>query len=59
MEVDGFAFHRTRRAFERDRRRDADLIARGIRVLRLSWRQLVHEPEATIARLAATLARPG
>ena len=31
VEVDGYAFHRTRRAFERDRRRDADLASRGYR----------------------------
>jgi very-short-patch-repair endonuclease len=57
VEVDGYAFHHGRRAFERDRRRDADLQAAGYVVLRLSWRQVVDEPEATAARLAALLAR--
>lgn len=33
-EVDGFAFHHARDRFENDRRRDADLQAAGIRVLR-------------------------
>lgn len=56
VEVDGFAFHNTRAAFERDRARDAELQAAGYRVIRVTWRQLVDEPEAVIARIAATLA---
>jgi very-short-patch-repair endonuclease len=56
VEVDGFAFHSTRAAFERDRRRDARLQARGYRVLRITWRQIVHEPQAVVARVAGLLA---
>jgi very-short-patch-repair endonuclease len=56
VEVDGFAFHSSRAAFERDRRRDADLQARGLRVTRVTWRQLEREPHAVVARLAAALA---
>jgi very-short-patch-repair endonuclease len=55
VEVDGFAFHGTRAAFERDRRRDAELQALGYRVLRITWRQLTREPEAVIALIAAAL----
>jgi very-short-patch-repair endonuclease len=55
VEVDGFAFHSTRAAFERDRVRDAELQARGLRVVRITWRQIVDEPEATIARVAILL----
>jgi very-short-patch-repair endonuclease len=55
VEVDGYAFHSTRTAFERDRLRDADLQARGYRVIRVTWRQLVDEPEAVLARLAQAL----
>lgn len=57
IEMDGYAFHRTRAAFERDRRRDADLAAAGYRVVRITWRALSTEPEAVVARLAAALAR--
>jgi very-short-patch-repair endonuclease len=53
--VDGFAFHSTREAFERDRRRDADLQADGYRVLRVTYRQLSREREALAARLAVAL----
>jgi very-short-patch-repair endonuclease len=56
VEVDGYRFHSSRTAFERDRRRDADLSAAGYRVLRFTWRQLVEEPVAVIARLAQALA---
>jgi very-short-patch-repair endonuclease len=55
VEVDGFAFHGSRHAFERDRRKDADLVAAGYRVVRFTWRQIVHEPEVVIARLAVLL----
>ena len=56
VEVDGYRFHSSRTAFERDRRRDADLSARGFRVIRITWRQLVDEPLAVIARVAQALA---
>ena len=55
VEVDGYAFHSSRSAFERDRRRDADLIRAGYRVIRLTWRQLAHEAEAIVALLAGAL----
>jgi very-short-patch-repair endonuclease len=57
VEVDGFAFHSSRAAFERDRRRDADLTARGFRVIRVTWRQIIREPEASLVRLAQALVR--
>jgi very-short-patch-repair endonuclease len=57
VEVDGFAYHGGRAAFERDRLRDAELQAAGYRVVRVTWRQLVERPEALIARLAQALAR--
>jgi very-short-patch-repair endonuclease len=58
VEVDGYAFHSSRRSFERDRRRDRDLQAHTHRVIRLTWRQITEEPEAVIAALAAALTRP-
>lgn len=56
VEIDGVAFHSSPRAFERDRRRDAVLAAADVRVLRVTWRQIVEEPEAVIGRVAAVLA---
>jgi hypothetical protein len=40
IEVDGRAFHATRRAFDEDRQRDRRLAAAGIQVARLTWRDL-------------------
>jgi very-short-patch-repair endonuclease len=55
VEVDGFAFHSSRLAFERDRLRDAELQAHGWRVIRVTWRRIVHHPEVVVARIAAAL----
>jgi very-short-patch-repair endonuclease len=44
VELDGFAFHRTRAAFERDRARDAALQLAGFRVLRITHKRLLDEP---------------
>ena len=52
VEVDGYAFHASRAAFERDRRRDAALRAHGIDSMRVSWTQIVDEPLALVALLA-------
>jgi hypothetical protein len=43
VELDGAAHHASWRSQESDRRRDADLAAHGITVIRVTWRQLVHE----------------
>jgi len=56
VEMDGFETHRTREAFERDRRRDGVLQAAGFRVIRLTWRRVTDEPLAVAALLARLLA---
>ena len=56
METDGFAVHGHRQAFEHDRRRNAELTARGYSVMQVTWRQLADEPMAVVARIAAALA---
>ena len=57
VEVDGFAFHRTRDRFEADRGRDAVLRKAGFTVIRISWRQLEREPEAVLVDVAQALVR--
>ena len=52
VEVDGFACHSTRAAFERDRRRDAVPQAAGYRVIRFTYMQIVNEPATVTACLA-------
>ena len=56
VETDGHATHGTRRAFERDRRRDQRLMAAGYRVMRCTWRQVVARPGELGNTLAALLA---
>lgn len=56
VELDSFRFHRSRRAFERDRRKSAALQTAGYRVLQVTWRQLRESPEVVIAQIAAALA---
>ena len=53
LEADGKQWHDHLLAREDDRTRQALLEAAGERVIRVSWRQLVSEPEQTITRLRA------
>jgi very-short-patch-repair endonuclease len=55
VELDGFAFHKSRAQFEADRRRDAKLMVAGYRVLRVTQRRLQNEPEAVLAEIRALL----
>jgi very-short-patch-repair endonuclease len=55
VELDGYRVHGTRPAFEADRRRNAALLAAGLRVLRLSWRQIDETPERTMVQVGQAL----
>ena len=57
LECDGWDWHgRTREQFERDRRRDLDLGARGFVVFRFTWRQITHHATRTAAQIRDLLA---
>jgi len=58
VEIDGRAFHSSDRSFENDRLRDARLLSAGVRVMRVTWSQIVQEPEALLVRLTRALAVP-
>lgn len=58
VEVDGYTYHGNRAAFERDRRRDQELIAAGYRVIRITWLQLRDRPIETIATIIKALTQP-
>jgi very-short-patch-repair endonuclease len=58
VEIDGWQDHGTRSAFERDRERDVVLAQCGLRVVRFTWRQVVHEPAAVADGLARILRGP-
>jgi very-short-patch-repair endonuclease len=53
VELDSWEFHKTRRAFERDRQKAAALERAGIRVLRFTWNQLTRD-EAIVAMTIRT-----
>jgi len=55
VELDGHATHSAAHAFELDRARDRRLEAAGWRVIRITWRQLVEEPEQVEADLRRLL----
>lgn len=61
VEVDGYHAHGHRAAFERDRRKQAELVAAGYRVIRITWRQLTEQPlvvAAVVAPRARRLTEP-
>jgi very-short-patch-repair endonuclease len=56
IELDGRAYHDSWKSRRNDRRRDRELVARGIHVIRITWPELVHETEPTMARVIEALA---
>ena len=57
VEVDGWRDHGTRVAFERDRAKDAALVAAGYAVLRFTKRQIAIDPDTVAARVRAGCSR--
>lgn len=55
VELDGRLTHGTDAAFERDRSRDRALIVAGWRTVRVTWRQLIDDPDRLAADLRALL----
>jgi very-short-patch-repair endonuclease len=53
VEADSWRFHRTRRAFERDRERDAILARAGYRTLRFTHHQMTRRPSEVAATIDA------
>jgi predicted transcriptional regulator of viral defense system len=51
VELDSFKYHRTRRAFESDRRRDIALQAAGLRTARFTDARIEHEPQSVLEDL--------
>jgi very-short-patch-repair endonuclease len=57
IEVDGHAYHSTRQATNRDRRKDDDLEAAGYRVTRFTADQILHDLSDTLERTRRALGR--
>jgi hypothetical protein len=55
VELDSWEFHKTRRAFERDRQKAAALERAGVRVLRFTWRQLTQDELVVAATIRSGL----
>jgi hypothetical protein len=56
IEADGAAWHDDPLTRELDAERQAALEAAGYRILRITWKQAIHHPQQTIARIRAALA---
>ena len=56
VETDSWKFHRTRGAFERNRRNDQRLTVAGFRVARMTHRQIKHQAEKMAAVVVKLLA---
>ena len=54
-ELDGYKFHTTNCAFERDRERDADLLDAGFRTIRITHPRLERQAEREAERLRSLL----
>lgn len=59
VELDLFETHGTRAAFERDRKRQEDLLLAGVTMTRVTGPRLEREPKQVIERVARLLARAG
>ena len=58
LECNGWQYHGLDRdTFERDRERDADLVAAGWLVLRFTYRSITTRPKATADRIRAAVDR--
>jgi hypothetical protein len=59
IETDSWRFHRTRRAFERDRERDQWLRLAGFEPVRVTWRQIEADPAGVLGRVSRLLGQVG
>ncbi len=55
VELDGYRYHSTRQAFERDRERDAVTLSAGYRTVRITWTRMTQAPRREAGRLLRIL----
>jgi very-short-patch-repair endonuclease len=55
VELDGYRYHRTRHAWEQDRKRERQAYARGDQFRRYTWGDVVEHPRPTLRELRAVL----
>jgi very-short-patch-repair endonuclease len=56
VEFDGYAYHNSRRAFQRDRTKDRTYTANGIQLDRFTWEDITKRPMPTIAHITRQIA---
>lgn len=56
VEIDGRGYHSDRDSFERDRKRDAIMLAAGFVTVRITDERMNHEPEQEATRMLDILA---
>jgi very-short-patch-repair endonuclease len=59
LEADSRRHHAIEVAFERDHRRDRELLSIGYGFLRVTWREAEREPQAVLAAVRGELLRRG
>jgi very-short-patch-repair endonuclease len=59
VELDVFETHGTRAAFERDRKRQEDLLLHGVAMTRVTGPRLEREPQEVVRRVARLLEQRG
>ena len=55
VELDSYTFHRSRHAWERDRRREREAHARGDEFRRYTWNDVSEDPSLMLAELRRLL----
>ena len=58
VELDGYRYHRSRHAWEQDRRREREARARGDDFRRYTWRDVFEHPGQMLAELRAVISPP-
>jgi very-short-patch-repair endonuclease len=58
VELDGYAYHHTRHAWEQDRRREREAHARGDDLRRYTYGDVIDAPRLVLAELSALLTAP-
>ncbi|MDT5234709.1 MAG: hypothetical protein QOF47_696, partial [Mycobacterium sp.] len=58
IEIDGWAFHHDRAAFQHDRTRQNRISLNGWKVLRFTWLDLTEHPQRVIAEIRRAIQSP-
>jgi very-short-patch-repair endonuclease len=57
VEIDGWAWHQDRKAFQNDRQRQNSIVLAGWSLLRFTWHDLTQRPDRVVAEIRAALSR--